>query len=157
MSYHDEDVKKDNDRLIQHYDTILKESALLATFAGILFGFLLQISINTPRYFTSFDKAILLVALFSITIAAFSFCHACNISSSAISLQESGKVQGKTSSIYNSRFDSLRDYAISRNRNCARICLEHCYGICSGCDTVHSCIYTLERGGGCCLIRFNRM
>jgi len=68
--HHDEEVKKENDRLIQHYDTILKESALLATFAGILFGFLLQISINTPRYFTSFDKAILLVALFSITIAA---------------------------------------------------------------------------------------
>jgi hypothetical protein len=63
-------VKKEKDRLIQHYDTILKESALLATFAGILFGFLSQISINTPRYFTYFDKAILLVALFSITIAA---------------------------------------------------------------------------------------
>jgi len=45
--HHDEDVNKENDRLIQHYDTILKESALLA-FAGILFGFLLQISINTP-------------------------------------------------------------------------------------------------------------
>jgi hypothetical protein len=66
----DEDVKKDKDRLIDHYDTILKESALLATFAGILFGFLLQISINTPKYFTFFDKVILLVALFSITIAA---------------------------------------------------------------------------------------
>jgi len=63
-------VKKEKDRLIQHYDTILKESALLAAFAGILFGFLLQISINTPRYFTYFDKAILLVALFSITISA---------------------------------------------------------------------------------------
>ncbi|HXP50738.1 MAG TPA: DUF6328 family protein [Bacteroidia bacterium] len=72
MIHHDEDVNKDHDddRLIEHYDTILKESALLATFAGILFGFLLQISINTPKYFTSFDKAILLVALFSITIAA---------------------------------------------------------------------------------------
>jgi hypothetical protein len=72
MIRHDEDVNKDHDddRLIEHYDTILKESALLATFAGILFGFLLQISINTPKYFTSFDKAILLVALFSITIAA---------------------------------------------------------------------------------------
>jgi hypothetical protein len=34
--HHDEDVNKENDRLIQHYDTILKESALLATFAGIL-------------------------------------------------------------------------------------------------------------------------
>ncbi|MGB6594429.1 MAG: DUF6328 family protein [Candidatus Nitrosopolaris sp.] len=70
MYHHDEDAKKEKDRLIEHYDTILKESALLATFAGILFGFLLQISINTPKYFTSFDKAILLVALFSITIAA---------------------------------------------------------------------------------------
>jgi hypothetical protein len=70
LFHNDEDVKKEKDRLIQHYDTILKESALLATVAGILFGFLLQISINTPRYFTYFDKAILLVALFSITIAA---------------------------------------------------------------------------------------
>jgi hypothetical protein len=66
---HDDDVKKERDRLIERYDTILKESALLATFAGILFGFLLQISINTPRYFTFFDKTILLVALYSITIA----------------------------------------------------------------------------------------
>lgn len=70
LFHNNEDVKKEKDRLIQHYDTILKESALLATFAGILFGFLLQISINTPRYFTYFDKAVLLVALFSITIAA---------------------------------------------------------------------------------------
>jgi len=70
LFHNDEDGKKEKDRLIQHYDTILKESALLATFAGILFGFLLQISINTPRYFTYFDKAILLVAPFSITIAA---------------------------------------------------------------------------------------
>ena len=70
LFHDDEDVKKDKDRLIEHYDTILKESALLATFAGILFGFLLQISINTPKYFTSFDKVILHVALFSITIAA---------------------------------------------------------------------------------------
>ena len=70
MFHHDEDMKKENDTLIEHYDTILKESALLATFAGILFGFLLQISINTPRYFTFSDKVILLVALYSITIAA---------------------------------------------------------------------------------------
>jgi Family of unknown function (DUF6328) len=70
----DEDRKNEKDRvgrdIDQNYDTILKESALLATFAGILFGFLLQISINTPRYFTYSDKAILLVALFSIAIAA---------------------------------------------------------------------------------------
>ena len=63
-------MKKEKDRLIERYDTILKESALLATFAGILFGFLLQMSINTPKYFTLFDKVVLLVALYSITIAA---------------------------------------------------------------------------------------
>jgi hypothetical protein len=139
MIHHDEDVNKENDRLIQHYDTILKEIALLATFAGILFGFLLQISINTPRYFTYFDKAILLVALFSITIAASLF--AMPKSSSGISLQGFRKVQGKKPSIYNSRFDSLRDYIISRNSNCTWISLDHGYGICSGCDTIHYCIY----------------
>jgi hypothetical protein len=39
--------RRTEDSLIQRYDTILKESALLTTFAGILFGFLLQISTST--------------------------------------------------------------------------------------------------------------
>ncbi|MGC2682758.1 MAG: DUF6328 family protein, partial [Candidatus Nitrosopolaris sp.] len=111
MYHHDEDAKKEKDRLIEHYDTILKESALLATFAGILFGFLLQISINTPKYFTSFDKAILLVALFLITIAASLFVMPVIYHH----LQYPYKnlvVQSKKSSIYNSRFDSLRHYVV---------------------------------------------
>jgi Family of unknown function (DUF6328) len=59
------------DRLVRHYDTILKESALLTTFAGILFGFLLQISTtSTQRHFGYGDMIVLLIALFSITIAA---------------------------------------------------------------------------------------
>ena len=66
----DDDAARKEDRLSQDYDTILKESALLTTFAGILFGFLLEISINTPADFSLEDRIILLFSLFSITIAA---------------------------------------------------------------------------------------
>ena len=53
----EDDNKKgssDDDKLISSYDTILKESAILTTFSGILFGFLLQISINSPHSFGFF-------------------------------------------------------------------------------------------------------
>ena len=70
FDHNDDDATRKEDRLSQDYDTILKESALLTTFAGILFGFLLEISINTPEDFALGDKIILLLSLFSITIAA---------------------------------------------------------------------------------------
>jgi hypothetical protein len=35
----DDNLSDKDDRLVQHYDTILKESALLTTFSGILFDF----------------------------------------------------------------------------------------------------------------------
>jgi len=60
----------DDDKLVRHYDTILKESALLTTFSGILFGFLLNISVNTPSTFTTIDVIILIIAVYSITVAA---------------------------------------------------------------------------------------
>jgi hypothetical protein len=66
----DDNTKRKEDGLTQDYDTILRESALLTTFAGILFGFLLEISINTPDDFALADKILLLISLFSITIAA---------------------------------------------------------------------------------------
>ena len=59
----------EEDKLIQSYDTILKESAVLTAFSGILFGFLLQISINPPQYFGLFNKLLILISLYSITIA----------------------------------------------------------------------------------------
>jgi Family of unknown function (DUF6328) len=62
--------KRKEDRLVRGYDTVLRESALLTTFAGILFGFLLNISINAVRNELEYDDRIaLVVALFSITIA----------------------------------------------------------------------------------------
>jgi hypothetical protein len=43
----------DDDKLVRHYDTILKESALLTTFSGILFGFRYSIWIFV-KYFCEY-------------------------------------------------------------------------------------------------------
>ena len=64
------DNSNKDDKLIQDYDAIIKESGLLTTFSGILFGFLLNISINTPSHFVVIDIIILFIALYAITIAA---------------------------------------------------------------------------------------
>lgn len=64
------DNSKEGDKLVKDYDAILKESALLTTFSGILFGFLLNISVNTPTHFVEIDIIVLFIALYSITIAA---------------------------------------------------------------------------------------
>jgi hypothetical protein len=61
--------KKTEDRLILGYGTIVRESALLTTTGGILFGFLLEISINSAESFSLINRITLLVALYSITIA----------------------------------------------------------------------------------------
>ena len=66
----DDDTNETDDKLVQRYDTILKESALLSTFAGILFGFLLNMAINVPDHFEFIDNVTLIVALYSTTVAA---------------------------------------------------------------------------------------
>ena len=63
----DDDVKKDS--LSRDYDTVLKESTILTTFGGVLFGFLLKISIRGANQLIYTEKIILVLALFSITIA----------------------------------------------------------------------------------------
>ena len=65
-----DDTHEMDDKLVQRYDTILKESALLSTFSGILFGFLLNMAINVPNNFEFIDKLTLIVALYSTTVAA---------------------------------------------------------------------------------------
>jgi len=65
-----DDTNDTDDKLVQRYDTILKESALLSTFSGILFGFLLNMAINVPNNFQFIDKVTLIVALYSTTVAA---------------------------------------------------------------------------------------
>lgn len=60
------EVKED---IIEDYDSILRESGVLASVSGIIFGFLLNISINSPEGFTTEDSIILMLALYSISFA----------------------------------------------------------------------------------------
>jgi hypothetical protein len=61
--------KEAGDRLVEDYGTVLRESAVLTTFAGILFGFLFNTAVSLPDSLAFGDRISLLVALFSITIA----------------------------------------------------------------------------------------
>src|SRR5574340_542939 len=67
----DRDEKKD--KLAPDYGSVLRENAILTTFAVFLFGFLLNIAINPSKSFILIDKIILLISLFSITISAVLF------------------------------------------------------------------------------------
>ena len=57
------------DDIIRDYNSIIRESALLTTVSGFLFGFLLNISINTPKGFGPLDSIVLMISLFAITLA----------------------------------------------------------------------------------------
>lgn len=59
----------DRDRLLRDYDSVIRESSLLTTFTGILFGFLLTIAIEASGDFSSINRITILVAIFSITVA----------------------------------------------------------------------------------------
>jgi hypothetical protein len=61
------------DKLNEDYDSVLRESALMTTVAGIVFGFILNISVNPPQDFDLVDKIILTIALFSVVIATLLF------------------------------------------------------------------------------------
>ena len=71
MTADEEQTKRNGikDDLVKDYDAIIRESALLTTASGFLFGFLLNISINTPKGFTTIHSIVLMIALFSITLA----------------------------------------------------------------------------------------
>jgi hypothetical protein len=62
----DSDTKDD---IFDNYRALLAESAVLTTFSTILFGFLLNVSINMPQDFGLFNQALMLAALFSMTVA----------------------------------------------------------------------------------------
>lgn len=68
-----DDEKLPKDKLTPDYGSLLRESAILTTFSVFLFGFLLNISINPPTGFVLIDKVIILIALFSITVAGVLF------------------------------------------------------------------------------------
>lgn len=65
----DDNEKKSSDKLTSDYGAIIRESALLTTFAGFLFGFLLTISVSSSSNFTPENNIILLIAISSITVS----------------------------------------------------------------------------------------
>lgn len=65
----DDSNKETRDELLRDYNSILRECAVLTTFSGILFGFLLNISVNFPAKGNTVDEVILAIALFSVTVA----------------------------------------------------------------------------------------
>lgn len=69
----DNDEKTGKDKLSPDYGSVLRENAILTTFSAFLFGFLLNIAINSSKSFIFIDKIILLISLFSITISAVLF------------------------------------------------------------------------------------
>ena len=66
----DDDVNKD--KLFRDYDTVLKESAILTTFGGVLFGFQLNISIRGANQLVYSEKIILVlpVLFYSVILTA---------------------------------------------------------------------------------------
>jgi hypothetical protein len=62
-----EDDQKNEDKLIKDYNAILRESTLLTTVSGFIFGFIFNATINTPKNFTPMDSIILMLALFTST------------------------------------------------------------------------------------------
>ena len=60
------DAKED---IYDDYNSILRESSVLTSISGIVFGFLLSISINSPVGFSTEDSLILMIAFYSISFA----------------------------------------------------------------------------------------
>jgi hypothetical protein len=61
------------DDLIRDYWTVLSESSILIVISGILFGFLLNMAVDSPDRFTLTNTVSLLVAIFSVTVAMLLF------------------------------------------------------------------------------------
>ena len=62
-------MKDAHDDLTRDYGTVLRECAILIVISGILFGFLLNITVNPPENLSIINMVALLVAMFSITVA----------------------------------------------------------------------------------------
>ena len=69
MNEKENQKKEVKDDIVKDYDSVLKESGVLTSVSGIIFGFLLNISINSPTGFTTEDSLILMISLYSITFA----------------------------------------------------------------------------------------
>ena len=78
-----EEVKDD---IVKDFDSVVREGSVLSSVSGIIFGFLLNISINSPTGFTAEDSINTYDFSLFYNFCCIIFCNACSLSSSSISL-----------------------------------------------------------------------
>src|SRR6476660_2425149 len=69
----DDPVMRSSTELYDRVGVSFRWSQILASASSIFFGFLLNIAVNPPSYFTFFDNVILLAALYAVTVATTMF------------------------------------------------------------------------------------
>ena len=69
----DDPVMRSSTELYERVGANLDWFIILASASSIFFGFLLNIAVDPPSYFTFFDNIILLAALYAVTIATAMF------------------------------------------------------------------------------------
>ena len=106
-----EEVKDD---IVKDYDSVVREGSVLSSVSGIIFGFLLNISINSPNGFTSEDSLILMISLYSITFAVSFFVMPVVYHHLQYPYKDIDKFKIRISSIYKIWYDSRSNYHVSR-------------------------------------------
>jgi hypothetical protein len=69
----DDPVMRSSTERYDRFGANLDWFIILASASSIFFGFLLNIAVNPPAYFTFFDNMILLAALYAVTVATAMF------------------------------------------------------------------------------------
>ena len=106
-----EEVKDD---IVKDYDSVVREGSVLSSVSGIIFGFLLNISINSPAGFTTEDSLILMISLYSITFAVSFFVMPVVYHHIQYPYTDIDKFKIRISSIYKIWYDSRSNYHVFR-------------------------------------------
>ena len=104
-----EEVKDD---IVQDFDSVVREGSVLSSVSGIIFGFLLNISINSPAGFTAEDSLILMISLYSITFAVSFFVMPVVYHHIQYPYRDIDKFKIRISSIYKIWYDSRSNYHV---------------------------------------------
>ena len=104
-----EEVKDD---IVKDFDSVVREGSVLSSVSGIIFGFLLNISINSPTGFTAEDSLILMISLYSITFAVSFFVMPVVYHHIQYPYRDIDKFKIRISSIYKIWYDSRSNYHV---------------------------------------------
>ena len=104
-----EEVKDD---IVKDFDSVVREGSVLSSVSGIIFGFLLNISINSPPGFTTEDSIILMISLYSITFTVSFFVMPVVYHHLQYPYSDIDKFKIRFSSIYKIWYDSRSNYHV---------------------------------------------